>query len=77
MTLKVVALEAQRTRRGGAAMPNSRFKIQDPGLQKSLPEKQRTTILYHGEVRFRCGHRAALQYKAVNSCFLANILRSS
>jgi hypothetical protein len=27
-------------------MSNSRFKIQDLGLQKSLPEKQRVTILY-------------------------------
>ena len=29
-------------------MENSRFKIQDPGFQKSLPEKQQITILYYG-----------------------------
>jgi hypothetical protein len=34
-------------------MENSRFKIQDPSLQKSLPEKQEITTLYHG-VRCHC-----------------------
>jgi len=28
-------------------MENSGFKIQDPSFQKSLPEKQQITILYH------------------------------
>ena len=27
-------------------MENSRFKIQDPGFQKSLPEKQQIRIFY-------------------------------
>jgi hypothetical protein len=27
-------------------MPNSRFKIQDLSLQRSLPEKQQITVLY-------------------------------
>jgi hypothetical protein len=46
----------QRSRRGRAAIENSRFKIQDPSLQKSLPEKQQITILYyrgHGEKAIR------------------------
>ena len=30
-------------------MANSRFKIQAPSLQESLPEKQRITIVCHGE----------------------------
>jgi hypothetical protein len=30
-------------------MENSRFKIQDPSLQKSLPERQEITTLYRGE----------------------------
>jgi hypothetical protein len=28
-------------------MENSRFEIQDPGFQKSLPEKQQITVLYY------------------------------
>jgi hypothetical protein len=48
-------LWAQRTQRGGAAMENSRFKIQDPSFRKDLPEKQQITILYYGEDRLGCG----------------------
>ena len=55
--LRVKAWEAQRTRRGRAATENSRFKIQDPSLQKSLPEKQQITILYYGGSRFSCGQQ--------------------
>jgi len=36
-------------------MENSRFKIQDSGFQKSLPEKQQITILYPGEEKILAG----------------------
>ena len=42
-------------------MENSRFKIQDPGFQKSLPEKQQLMILYYrgrGGTHLGCGHNA-------------------
>jgi hypothetical protein len=40
---------ARRTERQGGvtAMEDSRFKIQDPGLLKSAPERQQLEILYH------------------------------
>ena len=40
-------------------MENSRFKIQDPSLQKSLPEKQEITILYYGELADGGGRASA------------------
>jgi hypothetical protein len=45
----------KRAGSGRAARENSRFKIQDPSLQKSLPEKQQITILYYAADLFVIG----------------------